>query len=157
MRKILIVDDNKWIVDALSNAIETKLGGLAVLKAMNGQDALGIVTSADVDLILTDLEMPFMDGYRLIEAVRRTHPSIPVLVMTGNCSAKVRERLGPLGVRWCFAKPFDFNDVAHAVKTELQPAGPAPEDAAAKGTAPSPDAGNRTRRGRDPRRASSNG
>jgi CheY-like chemotaxis protein len=107
MKTILLVDDNTFILDILSLAITTMERHAAIRTARNGRDAVGILKNSRVDLILTDLNMPVMDGYHLVEYRNRHCPQVPVLVMTAEMSPDVMQRLEVLGITGCLEKPFE--------------------------------------------------
>lgn len=95
-RTFLLVDDDIHILDMQSRIIQSQSSWNRVLKAANGRDALKILQQEQVDLILLDLQMPEMDGFELLEAMREDERfrSIPVIVVTGKVLTKVdMERL----------------------------------------------------------------
>jgi CheY-like chemotaxis protein len=122
MKKILIVDDHKVLLDAIALFFSCEFPEFAVLKAADGKQAIETMETMTVDLILTDLNMPVVNGYQLIEWVKRNLPSTPVLGMTGVCTPDVVERLGRLGVSFCIEKPFDLAEVALRIAVALEPA-----------------------------------
>ena len=77
MKNILLVDDNKYVLDALALTLDFSARDYEILKARNGLEAMDILDRRPVALVLTDLEMPVMNGYQLIEQKNRLHPSIP--------------------------------------------------------------------------------
>lgn len=119
MSNILLVDDNKYVLEALSLTLDASMRGHDILKAGNGLEALDILRRRPVALVLTDLEMPVMNGYQLIEHMNRLHPSIPLLAMTSNLSPAVASGLRSLGVRHCFEKPFDYEEVTRLIRENL--------------------------------------
>ena len=121
MKTILIVDDNKDILDGLVLTLSSCLKDYTVLTAENGELALFIMKSRVVDLIMTDLAMPVMDGYRFIEEVRRLFPSLLIFVMTADCGPQVAERLRPFRISRCFEKPFGFHEAVRTISDELEP------------------------------------
>jgi CheY-like chemotaxis protein len=120
MKRILIVDDNKDVRDVISLFLSCELRECAVLTADNGMQAIETMESVPVDLILTDLNMPVVNGYQLIEYVKRNLPSAPVLGMTAICTPDIEERLRKLGVSSCIEKPFDLNDVSQRISSILE-------------------------------------
>ena len=107
---ILLIDDDAAIRDTVASMLET--AGHAVVARENGRDADALVTSEQIDLVVTDLFMPETDGLEVIEAVRRAHPGIPVLVISGGGTSTsnlnmlhVAEMLGAHDV---LAKPFRY-------------------------------------------------
>jgi signal transduction histidine kinase len=81
--RILVVDDEKEIREFLSKAL-TRIAGFHVEVAEDGDDALKKIEQDKLDLILTDLKMPKMDGLRLITEIAKTKPEILTILMTGH-------------------------------------------------------------------------
>lgn len=91
-RSILVVDDALTIRELQRNILER--AGFEVRVAMDGKQALSSLAEAPSDLVLTDIEMPNMDGFELTEAIR-AHPTlanIPVLILSSRASADDRKR-----------------------------------------------------------------
>ena len=112
MKNVLIIDDDELILSVLAQGLKSCTKEWNVLTAENGREALKILDSVSVDLIVTDLNMPEMDGYELLTYTRRNRPDIQVVVMTADYSPEVEKRLLPLGVSRCFEKPFSFKELA---------------------------------------------
>src|SRR4030042_5991536 len=81
-KRILIVDDEQHISFILQNVLED--AGYDISTADNGISALEVIEQRKPDLIITDINMPHMDGLSLLEIVRNTHPEIKNIVMTGS-------------------------------------------------------------------------
>jgi len=109
---ILIVDDNEFLLDALSTWITHQMPGNRILIGFNGRDGLEIIKKNPVDLIMTDLCMPVMNGYAFIEQKNSICPDIPLIAMTSDCSSEVIQRLNRLGVTQYLEKPFQFASLA---------------------------------------------
>jgi CheY-like chemotaxis protein len=105
MKKILIVDDEPAVLFALSEALVDRRRGVKVASAANGSEAVAILESEKVDLVVTDLRMPEMDGFELLAWLRRGFPHLPVIVMTGFAT-ETAARLGE-GALDVLEKPFD--------------------------------------------------
>ena len=82
METILIVDDEKNYLTILSALLEDE--GFEVLTAPGGLEALEIHKTSDLDLILTDMKMPKMDGIELLEKIKSDDPDLPVIMMTAH-------------------------------------------------------------------------
>ena len=82
METILIVDDETNYTVILSAVLEDE--GFETLTANSGPDALGILADSDVDLVLTDMKMPGMDGIELLELVKKEDADLPVIMMTAH-------------------------------------------------------------------------
>jgi DNA-binding NarL/FixJ family response regulator len=89
------------------------------MTALNGEKGETILNSIPIDLIVTELDMPVANGYRFIEQVRKKYPSIPVCVMSGDCSTRVLEQLKAMGVLRWIQKPFPFEKLAQMITEEL--------------------------------------
>jgi CheY-like chemotaxis protein len=85
MAVVLVVDDSA--VDRTRAGGLLKKGvGLVPTYASNGREALSIIAAAKPDIVLSDLQMPEMDGLELVETIRRDHPGLPVILMTAHGS-----------------------------------------------------------------------
>ncbi|WP_051617386.1 sigma-54-dependent transcriptional regulator [Desulfonatronovibrio hydrogenovorans] len=119
---ILVVDDDPSIVQVL----EARLGsaGYKVLTAVNGSQALEIMSSQAVDLVLSDVKMPGMDGRELLETVTETWPGIPVVLLTayGNVSDAVSSM--HQGAADYISKPFDGGELVSRINRLLARAYP---------------------------------
>ncbi len=109
MKTILVVDDDRMILRLAREALKGDSLGYAVRTARNGKDALKIIQSEPVDLVLTDLKMPEMDGYALLSHMNGRHLDIPVIVMTGYGSPEIARLLQRKGVFDTIEKPFEID------------------------------------------------
>ena len=82
MKNVLIVDDEKSLLLSLKAGFEAYKDRVKVLTAENGKAAIGILESSRLDLIVTDLKMPVMDGLELLAYMSKNFSSIPFIVMT---------------------------------------------------------------------------
>lgn len=112
MKKVLIVDDEPAVLFALSEALADRRRGVKVATAANGQEAVAILESEKVDLVVTDLRMPEMDGFELLAWLRRGFPHLPVIVMTAF-GAETAARLD--GSPEVLEKPFDVGELKRKV------------------------------------------
>jgi CheY-like chemotaxis protein len=120
MASILVVDDEPLLRQNLSKFLAVL--GHDVLVAGNGREALAVIERSSVDLVITDVNMPDMDGLELLNALRGRMPPLPTVVMSGGGrfdkdmllqSAKV------LGAVVSLAKPFSLADLKSAVERAL--------------------------------------
>jgi len=82
--RVLIAEDEELAMAHLSRLIDTVSGGFSVVaKARNGKEALAYLKHTTVDLVVTDIYMPIMDGLELLEAIQKEHTSVQVLVVSG--------------------------------------------------------------------------
>ncbi|HEX5716544.1 MAG TPA: response regulator [Thermoanaerobaculia bacterium] len=112
MKKVLIVDDEPAVLFALSEALADRRRGVKVATAANGEEAVAILESEKVDLVVTDLRMPEMDGFELLAWLRRRFPHLPVIVMTAFGAETVARLDGSPEV---LEKPFDVGELKRKV------------------------------------------
>jgi CheY-like chemotaxis protein len=119
MPKILIADDEDSMRQLVARAIA--MDGHETVTAQDGAEALEILTRANggFDLLLTDIQMPVMDGIALALSVARDFPDLTILLMTGF--ADQRERASNLNalVHEVVTKPFSVADIRTAVADAL--------------------------------------
>ncbi len=119
MNNILIIDDNIGLLEPLATVVGTHLKDCHVLTAHNGKEGIATINSLPLTLILTDLNMPVVDGYGVIAHRNKSCPQIPLFVMSGDLYPEVRERLCELRVSGCIAKPFSFEQIMELIEYEL--------------------------------------
>jgi CheY-like chemotaxis protein len=119
MSRVLIVDDEDSMRQLVARAIT--MDGHEITTAADGAEALEILGSADspFDLLLTDIQMPIMDGIALALASARDFPEMTILLMTGY--AEQRERASGLNAiaHDVVTKPFSVADIRTAVADAL--------------------------------------
>ena len=116
----LVVDDSPAMRRQLVHALKRSLGILAV-EAADGAEAYKKLVQARFDVVLTDVNMPVMDGLKFIALVRRTEPHrhVPIVVITTEGAAADRERALALGANAYLVKPVQSQQVATAVRDLL--------------------------------------
>lgn len=121
MSNLLLVDDDDFVRSALSRALN-RAGGFTVLPAEHGERALELLATQHVDAILTDLQMPVMDGLTLLAQLFEKGVRLPVAVMTGQqIRAELRHRLQSYGIAAVFSKPVDVVLLADELQRVLDP------------------------------------
>ena len=107
MRSILTVDDSASMRQML--AFTLKHAGYQVVEAVDGQDALDKVKDQPVDLVLTDQNMPRMDGLELVRRLRgmAQHRSVPILILTTESGDEMKQAGRAAGATGWLVKPFD--------------------------------------------------
>ena len=117
METILIVDDEKNYLLVLSAVLEEE--GFEVLTAVSGLEALEILKSSDMDLVLTDMKMPGMDGIALLEQVKTRDPELPVIMMTAHGTIDKAVEAMQKGAYTYVLKPFENERLILYVKKAL--------------------------------------
>ena len=125
MKTILIVEDDQFTCFLLREAFALFSKDHTVRVAGDGGEALGIMEKEQIDVILTDIMMPVMDGFELIAAVRSRNRDIPIYVMTSYSPSLMEERLKGLDITGYFPKPYDLQTMISLIKR-----GPLPKDGA---------------------------
>jgi two-component system response regulator AtoC len=118
--KILVTDDDRSALDSLSEVLEKE--GYAVLRAESGAEALKVLSSEPLDLVLTDLRMREIDGMKVLEVARSSQRDVPVIVMTGFASMETTIDAIRNGATDYLSKPFKLEQVRVVVRRALEQA-----------------------------------
>ncbi len=118
--KIMIVDDCQTTRKILSLYLKSK--GFEVITADNGLDAIEKLATNTVQMILTDLNMPYMDGVELVRTIRAdpNWASLPMLMVTTEADPEERTRAFQAGANGYIVKPVTAENVTHNIKTILR-------------------------------------
>ena len=114
---ILVVDDELLIRDLLYDFFSGQGWNIAV--AEDGEKALELVQSRQIDLVLTDLKMPNMDGITLSTEIKESHPELPIMVMTAYPSVESAVQALRLKLDDYIVKPFNINQLYKNVEKTL--------------------------------------
>ncbi|MBU1182036.1 MAG: sigma-54 dependent transcriptional regulator [Pseudomonadota bacterium] len=117
METVLIVDDEKNYPPILSAILEEE--GYETLTANNGITALEILQNSDIDLMLTDMKMPLMDGIELLERVKAIDPDLPVIMMTAHGTVEKAVEAMQKGAYNYILKPFNNERLIIYVKKAM--------------------------------------
>src|SRR5688572_8571127 len=118
--RILIVDDDPALLDALSDALSLRMPGLSLTVADSGAAAILKMTEAEYDVIISDIKMPGMDGIALLAEIRNQWPDIPVLLITGHGETDMAIKALRGGAYDLIQKPLDRNYVVVALKRAIE-------------------------------------
>ena len=116
---ILTVDDSASI--RLTTKVTLTNAGYAVTEAVNGAEGLATAQTAQFDLIVTDLNMPVMDGLTMIEELRKlpAQAGVPIIFLTTESDADLKARAKAAGATGWLTKPFDPESLVKIVKKVL--------------------------------------
>lgn len=119
MCSILVVDDSASIRQTVKIALNGQ--GHAVTEAIDGSDGLKKATGADFELIVTDLNMPEMDGLTMIRQLRTTphYSGVPILFLTTESDAGIKQQAKAAGATGWITKPFDSEQLCRIVTKVL--------------------------------------
>jgi len=118
---ILLVEDEELLRAGVQEVLEIQ--GYKVISAPDGQQALAILTAESIDLIITDLVMPKMDGVDFVKQLREIKPDLPVIVVSGS-TRNIMQRYGidsiqVPGANASLPKPFKSVDLIEQVRQLL--------------------------------------
>lgn len=116
---ILTVDDSASI--RMTTKIALTNAGYSITEAVDGADGLAKAKSGSYDLIVTDLNMPNMNGLEMIEALRQSpaHTGIPIIFLTTESDADMKTRAKAAGATGWVTKPFDPENLVKIVRKVL--------------------------------------
>ena len=105
--RVLTVDDSRTILAMLHHTLSN--AGFEVLQAEDGEKGLEVLKNESVDVVITDINMPVMDGIEFIKQVRATgtHNNLPILILTTETSQDKRDQGRAAGGTGWIVKPFD--------------------------------------------------
>ncbi len=119
-KRVMIADDSQTMRMLLLFHLIKMLPGIKITEAVNGADALEKLKLQPVDLILTDMNMPQMDGAGLITAVRQElHSSTPIIIITTRGEQRDRERGMAVGANGYITKPLDILQFRETIRRYL--------------------------------------
>jgi len=115
-KTILTVDDSRTMRDMLRLALAE--AGFKVVQAIDGAEGLERLDSDGADVIITDINMPNLDGLGFIERVRadQRHRAIPILVLTTESEPDMKERARQAGATGWIVKPFNPGKLVDAIR-----------------------------------------
>ena len=133
-QSVLVVDDDRNVLEVLDARLSSC--GLTVYKADGGRKALQILRTRRIDLVVSDVKMPEMDGMSLLSEIIQTQPGLPVIFLTAYANIPDAVKAVKSGAVDYVEKPFDGKALTEKIQMMLQESdGPAP----VKGVGPSPD------------------
>ena len=114
--KILTVDDSRTIRDMLKLALQQE--GFEVVQAVDGQHGLEVLEESEPQVIITDINMPKLDGFGFIEGVRASERwrGVPILVLTTESDPEKKKRAKNAGATGWIVKPFNAQKLVDAVR-----------------------------------------
>lgn len=117
MRTILLVDDEIPILKMLKWRLEAS--GFKVLSAASAADAIDQVKTQTIDLVVTDIRMPKMDGISLVKTIKQDICNIPCLLMSGHGDVDMPEQARKIGAIGYIHKPIIFEQLTSLIEQGL--------------------------------------
>jgi two-component system response regulator GlrR len=118
---ILAVDDDPALLQLLSMRLDIE--GFTVVEASSGEEALAKLATCQPHLVITDMQMGGMDGVALFESVQRSHPTLPVIILTAHGSVAHAVEALRRGVFGYLTKPFEAANLLVEVTRALGQSG----------------------------------
>ncbi len=118
MATILLIEDDKDLNLITKNFLENK--GFTVITSFNGLDALTVYSENKIDLILSDIMMPLMDGYGVLKNIRKENKAIPFIFMTARTDKPSKELGYEMGLDDYIVKPFDLDELYYKINAILR-------------------------------------
>ncbi len=118
--KVLVADDDKNVIYIIKCSLPSDL--FEVMEAANGKEALGMVFAGSPDIMILDIMMPEMDGYKVCEELKE-HDStrdIPIIILSAKVSVEDKLKAMSMGIRDYIVKPFDPRELEARIKMALR-------------------------------------
>jgi signal transduction histidine kinase/ActR/RegA family two-component response regulator len=114
--RVMVVDDEEYVRDVLKEALEAE--GCEVISAQSGEIALAMFDEHQekIDAIFTDIGMPDMSGWELVNEIRARNKTVPLAIISGWADAISIETRNSVKANWVIAKPFDINKICEIVR-----------------------------------------
>ena len=113
MKRVLVVEDNKDEI-LLFKTILAKTECLAHV-TNNPYEGLQMTINGDCDILVTDIAMPVLDGFMIVETVRKVNKEIPIVVVSCHVGEHIKQKAFELGANYFVEKPFSINDFLRVI------------------------------------------
>jgi CheY-like chemotaxis protein len=111
MRKVLVVDDEETLTWSMTKTLSKDKGKYELIIANSGTDALHVLEKGPVEVVVTDIKMPDINGLDLLSRIREKYPSTKVIIMTAYGSPEVHKEATRRGSYYYLEKPFEISDI----------------------------------------------
>jgi len=118
--RVLVIDDDPRVRRGIARVLQVE--GFEMVEAGNGLEAMAIFEADPPDLVITDINMPEMDGYEVIRALRELKAGVPVIAMSGGGQMPrdiILNSAGLLGAVQTLGKPFLIEELSQAIERAL--------------------------------------
>ena len=111
LKKVLIVDDEETLTWSMAKSLSKDKDKYEVLIANNGREAISLLNKNKIDLVISDIRMPDINGLDLLVRIKKEHPQIKVIIMTAYGSSDVQKEANRRGSLFYVEKPFEISDI----------------------------------------------
>jgi YesN/AraC family two-component response regulator len=115
LKKVLIVDDEETLTWSMAKSLSKDRDKYEVIIANNGKEALNQLNKHDIDLLISDIRMPDINGLDLLVRVKKEFPQTKVIIMTAYGSSDVQKEANRRGSLFYMEKPFEINDIRKVI------------------------------------------
>ncbi|MGK0238665.1 MAG: DNA-binding response OmpR family regulator [Candidatus Pelagisphaera sp.] len=112
-KNVLLVEDDPALRMVVREVLK---GDFNIDEADNGEDGINKGLNSNADLVILDYHLPKRDGLEVIAAIKKAHPDIPVIVLTGYLNPESEKQFNRLGANKIFPKPFNYRALLETVK-----------------------------------------
>jgi DNA-binding NtrC family response regulator len=112
---VLLIDDEAPFLNDLAEGLRLNSRRLQVITATTAEKALEMLRTCKFDVVVTDLNMPGMNGYQVLREVEQRHPGTPVIIMSAYSRNSVEDRLMNLRYTGYLEKPLDLREVTETI------------------------------------------
>lgn len=120
MKNVLIVDDDLGFQRLLGISLKKYKHDFEITLSNNGEEAISVLNRKPVDLIVTDLQMPKIDGLTLLAYLNDAFPTTPCVIMTAHSTPDIEKQFAQTG-QLLLKKPFTISKLIEAIQTALRP------------------------------------
>jgi len=117
-KQILIVDDSQDLTHVIADFLG--MYGYQVHTACDGYDALECMRSQQIEVVVSDIHMPRMDGYTLMGEIKTKYPKVPVVLITGFSVSEAQKMAFDRGANAFVAKPFKLKELKSVIESVSQ-------------------------------------
>jgi DNA-binding NtrC family response regulator len=118
MKKALIVDDSKVLIKTLQKGFEKYQDVFQAIYAEDGLEAMNILNQEPVSLVVTDIQMPMIDGLVLLAFIRERYPDLPCIIMSSYGSDELKGQVNR-DILHFIDKPFKVDELARIILSAL--------------------------------------
>ncbi len=118
--KILLADDHPLILQGIKELLEQKMENLEIFTAANGLEALNTATSILPDLVILDMEMPYLSGLEVAQKLKIHHPEIKIIILSLHKEQSLFNALQNVGVEAYILKEFSLDEIEQGVREVLK-------------------------------------
>jgi CheY-like chemotaxis protein len=111
LRKVLIVDDEETLTWSMAKSLSKDKDKFEVIIANNGSEAINLLRRNEIDIVISDIRMPDINGLDLLVKIRKEYPQTRVIIMTAYGSSDVQKEANRRGSLFYVEKPFEISDI----------------------------------------------